>query len=504
MPLFVFNLKVATMIKYIIRFALFILTISLNAQSFSAKIIDKSTKLPVPYAAVQTEEYKGVITNEEGVFNIDLESNNINQVTISSLGYKQQIFKIEYIKSNNYVIELEPSINELNTVYLSNTKPNVDSIIARTVRNLSKNYKTENIQHKLFYRETSYMDFDNLDFVISKTSHVKKKQLLDANNNLKAMTNNIKTSNFVHFTDFIGELSIMDKDSSKLKVDKATQIINAKKDFSLENIQERAQGVVLKYLDTTLTYKLKTGIFKVEDSLSLASGDNHEEDKQEFEIKELKRKANKMLDDTRPNTKSLLRKILDADNYSYSLQNVTFYNNEMVYAIHFKPKRAKAKYTGTLHIADESYGVLKADYSFSKGKRGRKLNLRLILGVKYIEKISSGTIIFKKNENNWFEPRYIRHEEGHYFYINRPLKFIENSSKRNKTLFNFKIEGIARHIEELLLTSTKEISTAEFNSIKEIKIIPYEKQRKYDATIWGGSETLVPTEELKTFDANKN
>lgn len=492
------------MTKSILRFVIFILTISLNAQSFSAKILDKSTKLPVPYAAIQTAQYKGVITNEEGVFNIDLEDNSITEITISSLGYKKQIFKIEEIINNYYLIELEPSINELNTVYLSNTKPNVDSIIARTVRNLSKNYKTENLQHKLFYRETSYMDFDNLDFKISRTSNVKKKQLIDANSNLKAMTNNIMTSNFVQFIDFIGELSVMDKDSSKLKVDKATQIINAKKDFSLENIQERAQSVVLKYLDTTLTYKLKTGMFKIEDSLSLASEDNHEEDKQEFEIKELKSKANRMLNDTRANPKSLLRKILDADYYSYSLQNVTFYNDEMVYAIHFKPKRAKAKYAGTLYIEDDSYGVLKADYSYSKGKRGSKVNLRLILGVKYIEKISSGTIIFKKNENNWFEPRYIRHEEGHYFYINRPLKFIENSSARNKTLFKFKIEGVAKHKKELLLTSTTEISTSEFNNIKEVKIIPYEKQRKYDATIWGGNETLVPTEELKTFDANKD
>jgi CarboxypepD_reg-like domain len=492
------------MTKSIIRFTLFILAISLNAQSFSAKIIDKSTMLPVPYAAVQTEQYRGVITNEEGVFNIDLKDNSIEEITISSLGYKKDIFKIEQIKSNNYVIELEPSINELNTVYLSSSKPNADSIIARVVRNLSKNYRTENIQHKLFYRETSYMDFDNLDFEIKKTSHVKKKKLLDANNSLKAMTDNIMSSNFVHFTDFIGELSVMNKDSSKLLVEKATQIINAKKDFSLKNIQEKAQNIVLKYLDTTLTYKLKSGLFKVEDSLSLANEDEPKDKKLEFKIKDLKSDANKMLNDTRTNPQSLLRKILDADNYSYSLQNVTFYNDEMIYAIHFKPKRAKAKYAGTLHVAHDSYGVLKADYSFSKGKRGSKLNLRLILGVKYIEKISSGTIIFKKNENNWYEPRYIKHEEGHYFYISRPLKFIENSSVRNKTLFNFKIEGVARHKEELLLTSTTAIANAEFNIIKEEKIVPYQKQRKYDAKVWANNEILTPTEELKTFDASKD
>ena len=176
----------------------------------------------------------------------------------------------------------------------------------------------------------------------------------------------------------------------------------------------------------------------------------------------------------------------------------------MVYAISFKPKRARAKYTGILHVAHDSYGVLKVDYSFSKGKRGDKLNLRLILGVKYIEKISNGTIIFKKNENNWFEPRYIKQEEGHYFYINRPLKFIENSSAKNKALFNFKIEGVARQKEELLLTSTSAITNAEFNTIKEIKKVPYKKQRKYDATIWGSNETIAPTQELKAFDANKD
>ncbi len=492
------------MTKSILRFILFIFTISLNAQSFSAKILDEITKLPVPFAAVQTAQYKGVITNEEGVFNIDLENNSISQVTISSLGYKKQIFKIEEIINNNYLIVLEPSINELNTVYLSSSKPNVDSIIARVVRNLSKNYKTENIKHNLFYRETVYMDFDNLDFEIKKASHVKKKQLFDANNILKAMTNNIMSSNFVHFTDFMGELSVMNKDSSKLKVEKATQIINTKKDFSLENIQEKAQNIVLKYLDTTLTYKLKTGLFKVEDSLSLANNNNSKDNKQEFEIRDLKSDAHDMLNDTRPDTQSLLRKILDADYYSYTLQNVTFYNDEMVYAIHFKSKRAKAKYTGTLHVAHDSYGVLKADYRFSKGKRGSKLNLRLILGVKYIEKISSGTIIFKKNENNWFEPRYIKREEGHYFYIHRPLKFIENTRDRNKALFNFKIEGVARQKEELLLTSTTSITNAEFNTIKEVKIVPYQKQRKYDAKVWGSNETLAPTEELKTFDANKD
>jgi len=493
------------MIKSIIKFTLFILTISSNAQSFSAKIIDKNTNSPVPYAAVQTGEYKGVITNEEGVFYIDLENNTVNQITISSLGYKKQVFSVEDIKTSHFIIELEPSINELNTVYLSNTKPNVDTIIARTVRNLNKNYKTEGVSHNIFYRETAYMDFESLNFEIDKASHVKKKQLQEANASLKSMANNIMSSNFVHFTDFIGNLSVLDKDSTKLEVEKAMQIINSKKDFSLENIQERAQNIVLKYLDTTLTYKLKTGLFKVEDSLSLASDkDSSKNEKQEFKIKNLKNDAHGLLKDSRPSPKSLLRKILNSDNYSYVLKDVTFYNDEMVYTIHFKPRKAKAKYAGSIYITNGSYGVLKTDYSYSKGKRGSKLNLRLILGVKYIENVSNGTIIFKKNQDNWFEPRYIKHETGSYFYVHRPLKFIENSTAKNKVLFDFKIEGVVKQKEELLFNSTTSISKTMFENIKEVKTIPYKKQRKYDATAWGSNETLAPTKELKTFDATKD
>mgnify|MGYP000173919412 CR=1 FL=1 len=37
----------------------------------------------------------------------------------------------------------------------------------------------------------------------------------------------------------------------------------------MDDIQEKAQKIVLSYLDTTKTYKLKSGMFKIEDSLSL-------------------------------------------------------------------------------------------------------------------------------------------------------------------------------------------------------------------------------------------
>jgi len=489
--------------KFKLGFLFVLLTSSVFAQRFSAKIIDKSTKEPIPFAAIQTGNHKGVISNEDGLFNIDLQHDKIKQITISSLGYKTNVFTITSIRANNYSVALEPSLNELNTVYLSSTKPNADSIIAKVLRKLKENYRFENINHNLFYRETSYMDFENLDFKIKKASHVKKKHLTAANQSLMTMANDVKSSNYVNFTDFIGNLSIL-KDSTKLDVERATKIINTKKDFSLENIQKQAQNIVLKYLDTTLTYKLKTGLFKVEDSLSLANNNKSDDNKQEFEIKDLKSNANNMIDRLQPNTNSLLNEILDPEYYNYTLKDLNYYNNTMVYAIHYSPKKSKAKYSGVLYIEDDSYAVLKTDYKFAKGKRGSKLNLRLILGIKYIEKVSTGTIIFKKNKDNWFAPRYAKHKTGQYFYISRPLKFIENSSSKNKVMFNFKIEGVITNKVELLFTDTNSITASEFKALKEVKTVPFQIQRKYDAGVWGTHETIAPTEELRTFDASKN
>lgn len=492
------------MLKAILNFIIILFGFSVTAQNFSAKIIDKGSQFPIPYAAVQTEQYKGVITNEDGLFFIDLENNSIKTITISCLGYETLILSIDEIKRNDFVINLEPSITELSTVYLNNTKPNVDSIIAKVVANLNTNYKTEDIRHELFYRETTYMDFNNLDFEVKKASHVKKKKLQDANNRLKEMTQDIMSSNIIHFTDFKGVLSNLDDDQSKLYVEKATQIINSKKDFSLENIQVKAQDIVLNYLDTTLTYKLKSGLFKIEDSLSLANNNNAKDEKDEFEIKDLKENAQEILEDSRPNPQSLLRTILNSEYYKYALQDIIYHNNEMIYLIRFDPRRAKAKYTGILYITNDSYAILKTDYQYSEGKRGSKFNLRLILGVKYIENISKGTILYKRNENDWYEPRYIKHETGQYFYVNRPLKFIENSRNKNKVQFNFKIEGEIKQKTELLFTDTIVITQEIFDSINEQKITPFKRQRKYDANVWGTSEILIPTEELKTFDASDN
>tara|TARA_R110001583_G_scaffold175580_2_gene330169 strand:- start:1169 stop:2614 length:1446 start_codon:yes stop_codon:yes gene_type:complete len=473
---------------------------SIISQNITAKLVDINNKKPIPYASIKTGEFSGVISNEEGFFTI-INAADTMTVTFSCLGYKNKSLSIKEIKSLNHLILLEESINELNTVYVSNKKPNADSIIAKARQKLSENYENKLYKHKLFSRETVYMDFDKLEFTVEKSSNEKKKNLEFANISLDSLSKAIIHSKTKHFKDFKADLFVNDSSKTKLIVHKATELLDQKNNLSVEEVQNKAQHVILNYLDTTLTYKLKTGLFKIEDSLSLKDEEKKEHQKNEYEIKDLKHQTENLLKRSQFYDNSLLAKLLDPKLYDYGFQDISYFNNDIIYVINYKPRRSKSKYTGTLFIADGSYAITKVDFEFAEGKRGEKLNLKLILGVKYVENMRKGTIIFQKDSINKYHPHYINYEEGRYFYVSRPLKFIENSPEKNKTSFNFTVEGTIITKQELLLTSSTKISNDLFNRQTEEKTVPYTKLSKYDAQIWDQDQTLEPLSEMKMFNA---
>jgi hypothetical protein len=488
-----------SIMKHFIAFFIILLSHTvIFSQNITARLIDKNTQNPIPFAAIKTAEFDGVISNEEGYFTL-IEDKDKNEITISCLGYNNKTLTIQEIKSLNFLITLEESINELNTVYVSNKRPNADSIMARVRQNISKNYDTKLYKHEIFSRETAFMDFDKLDFEIEKASHVKKKNLEFANKSLDSLSKAVVQSKTKHFKDFKADLFVNDSSNSKIKVFKAAELVDQKNNLSIEEVQIRAQHVILKYLDTTLTYKLKTGLFKIEDSLSLKDEDSKEHNKNEYEVKELNGQANNLLKRSQFNENSMLSKIVDADLYEYRFVDVSYFNNELIYIINYKPKRSKSKYTGKLFIADNTYAITKVDFEFADGKRGNKFNLKLILGVKYIENVRKGTVIYQKDTLNKYQPQYIKFEEGRYFYVSRPLKFIENSPEKNKTSFDFTIEGNIITKQELLLTSSTKINLDLFNKLTEEKSVLYVKLNKYDATIWDQDKTIEPLTEMKEF-----
>jgi hypothetical protein len=489
--------------KTYLSFIAFLTVNLIIGQSLTAKVIDANNN-PIPFATVQTDENSGVITNEEGYFTINLEDVATKEIIFSCMGFESRTISIDEIKNNNNLIVLEEFIDELNKVFLSTTIPDADEIIQKVNNNLSKNYSNENITYNFFHRNTAYADFDRFEAKITKASGMRKRQHKGVNKSLDSLTSAIVNNNTVYFQDYLGDLMVKNKKEAKLNIHKATSLIDNSKNFSLDNVQTKAQDIILKYLDTTLTYKLKTGIIKIEDSMSLKSNNEKEKKSEDlYDVKNLKSQTHGLLNVAQTYDNSFLKKIINPDLYKYEFVNVTSFNGELVYIIDFKPRRSKSKYAGKLYIADETFAVMKLDYDFGKGKRGEKFNLKLLLGIKYIENINNGTIIFQRNADSIYVPKYINQEEGRYFYVNRPIKFIENSRERNKVGFNFLIEGSARNKQELFIISKSNLNDNEFTTYKEPKDVPYQKLKEYDPSIWEAYNAIEPLAEMKRFKSSE-
>ncbi|WP_370476860.1 carboxypeptidase-like regulatory domain-containing protein [Tamlana flava] len=468
------------------------------SQTITGRVIDKNSKTAIPYATIKTGDYSGVISNDDGYFTIQHEEDD-KIIIISCMGYATNNISISEIKKASNIIALSEALNQLDEVYLINKAPNADSIIAKVKRNIPKNYDYELNKYQVFRRNSDYVDFKNLEFEIEKASHVKKKNIEQANSDLKALSKKICESDMTHFTDFKGELYSFNLDSSKLTVNKATKLIDYKNDFSIEDVQTKATQIILTYLDTTKTYKVKTGFFKVEDSLSLKDENFEKEEKNEFNIPNLNNVTRNMLRKAQYYNNSFLSDILDSDLYEYAFEEMTTNNDELTYIINFEPRKGKAKYTGKIFVSDSAYAVTRIDYNFYKNRHGGKLNLKLLLGVKYIANVSEGTLLFEKNKNNIYHLKYLKQTEGSYFYVNRDLKFIENGWAKNKIGFSFKIEGDNRSKKELLFTENSKLNLNDFASIKQDSIVPYKVLNRFEDAIWKDDETLEPLQEMKAF-----
>lgn len=237
------------------------------------------------------------------------------------------------------------------------------------------------------------------------------------------------------------------------------------------------------------SYKVKTGLFKIDDDASISKEVN--EPKTYFENTELKSKAKDVLKNT-DITNNLVANIMNPNLYSYQIKDRTYNNDDLIYIVQFKPRKAKAKFSGSLYINMYDYSIVKLEYQYGKRKRGEHLNLKLLLGFKYEENVKEGTIIFQKGKNETYFPLYIKEKIGTSFYFNRPFKFIENSNKRNKVKFSVKFSGNFYKTSELLVTNSSTISHQEFQEKTEIKEIPYTSLEVQNYDQWKGENALLP------------
>ncbi|NNF19066.1 MAG: hypothetical protein HKN61_04765 [Flavobacteriaceae bacterium] len=471
----------------------------LTGQEISGRILDVNTGKPVAFATIQSDLMEGVISNDEGYFVLP-HGKAASRLTISCMGYQTKTMPLEKLKTSDAVILLDEAVVILDEVMVSNLRPDPYQILRKVQERIPDNYDFDERSYRLFFRETSKADFEDLEMEVEKASHVSKAQREKTNQELRALSSTVRESQSKNFKDFLGNFMIRNADSSKLEVVKATELLDSKKDFSMEKVEERAKKIVLQYLDTSQTYTVKTGIIKIDNEMSLKD-ENQDDDEGFYDIGSLKSQTRSLFNQGRFQSESILLQLMDPKFYEYRYLKSTMLGDELIHVISFEPNKGKAKYSGKFFVNADNFALVKTDYAYAPGKRGAKFNLKLLLGVKFIENIENGTIIYKRGEQGKYRPSYILHNEGIYVYVHRPFKFIENSPAKNKVRFDFKMAGNFIERSELLISSSDPLAPGAYEQVQDSEKVKFLELKKYDPTLWQDTEILQPLQEMKNFEA---
>ncbi|WP_196889395.1 carboxypeptidase-like regulatory domain-containing protein [Aureivirga sp. CE67] len=481
--------------------------LNINAQTVIGKIKDTQGNT-IPYAAIKIGKYIGTTSNEEGDFEINLDRfPKTNSIEISSLGFETLEINTSDFTSKEYI--LQDQINEIGEVAITHKNLSVEEILAKINENIKTNY-VDSIQGNVFLRNSLDAEAKEIEIKALKSPWFTKKELEKVNENINQEIKNTFDRNTKSFVESFNKF-YQYNNVSKVNVKKSISIADKEKNSSVDNIGNQIQKKFTKYLDSTVTYKVKTGIFKVEDSMKVSdfAVKNTEEKYKDKIVKNsftYKMELDKLIAENSltGGEKSRLDFIFKPKKYRYELNEITRYNGENVYVISFKPKRSSAKFEGQMVVSTEDFGVFRIDYKYAKGKHGESINLKLLVGLAFKDFGWDNTVIFNRIPTGEYTLNFVKAYSGTYIYVNRSFKFIKNRTKRSekkeKTKLDFKFVLNMHSTKELIFMQPENISKKEFDAIKVEQQYFLEYFSKYKPEIWNGYNIIKPTKELLEFE----
>ncbi|WP_027394354.1 carboxypeptidase-like regulatory domain-containing protein [Aquimarina latercula] len=487
----------------LLTIGIWMIAISMKAQTISSKVFDKKTNQPIPYATIQIGENQGVVTNEEGSFNITLDDiqSKIDSIYISSMGYSTVGVAVQNITDS--IIYIEPKAIELKSVFISNKDLDIDDIIDNVDDNMEDNYRSDLSKNRLFFRET------NTNYIKKMDIEFKKSTIEEIDEKLVDSISKVIPKNSVFYAealcDFYGNT-----DKQKLNVIKGARLYDKNNNGSIEGVFKKMEKIFKDNVKPNSYIKIRSGLFsqKVQvDSILKANqdakdiADGIENPKENFFFKSRKMNLKNLFNETFYQSDTKLNVIKNSGRYIFERVDYTILGDIGVYVIKFTPKR-RGDFKGTLYVNTEDFAVIRIDYK--NVKRLRSFNL---LGVSFEENGYSGTTIFEKGFDGKYGVKFIEKITENKFGVDRPLsiieknKYVKGRNKQNQLSLNLDVISYAKNKYEIIVFDAKSISESEYNTSKENKNVQSTYLSQYDPNFWKGYNIIEPNTAIKQFKA---
>ncbi|MCB4799157.1 carboxypeptidase-like regulatory domain-containing protein [Neotamlana laminarinivorans] len=482
--------------------------------SINARLIDSTTQKPIPFANITLGKKLGVISNDEGIFQIHFKNtpSEKDSLEVSSLGYETK--RISALTFNDSILVLQPSSIELDEVLVSNKQYTAEEIIEKVHENLEQNYSAPFNKSRLFYR-VSYFNR-----MLKKHVDVKKTTIPELNQKFADSILNILPNKNADYTEILGDFYIAKSDiidDAKLDIIKASHLYDKNNEVSFEGVEERLNTILQKRVKRDSYFKVKSGLFgtKTDIDTTIFNNEPTKEEKQTEEFLQAQKKKEEArkkqflsyrksdLIDLQESSfifeDSDLNFIYKPNKYEFEIVDHLFLNEAFVYKITFKPRRG-ANYKGVLYVNTDDFAVVRADYQ--NVKQLKSFNL---LGISYEKNLLKGVFIYEQDDAKNYKLKYAESVDGTDFGIKRPFKIIEKNKhtrgRRKQNEISTDIHFIMSNSEkrELVVFEAKNLTQSEFNNFKENPDVKPTYLPDYDPTFWEGYNVIEPNEAIKSF-----
>ncbi len=515
--------------NFLLSFSLVLLFFAISpaahAQAVSGVLVDQNTGKTIPFADVQIGEHYGVITNIEGDFIVNVAGfQPTDSLVFSSMGYRQKAIALKDYKQDT--VFLSPRVNQLATVYLTGKELTPRQVIDSVRAHLTDNYDFSGTQFTVFRRNKNTMTPQKIGFDVKKARNlIDKNTVKRFNKTIDSISKASKGNTVTTYNALLADGVINEKDSIKMRLDKATSLMDKERTVKMSDFVVKIMDKMGESLKTDNTFKVRTGIIPLGDSVNVA--EIFESDKDSIKVDSLHTSSvvgslTDVLNQTTFREEGEVIAIMlggavdgqmisafirEPDDYEYTIEGMTRFNDDFVYILSFKPDRGlfgnQGRYTGTLYVTTGNYAIVKADYHLAEGEHGTKFNFKFLLGVKYVEKGRSGTVIYQPNGFGKYMPKYVRLNSHKYAYFNRNFVLKENvKGRRNRIKLKFEItlEFDNKVQDEWVFINTRSLQGNEFEAFQANQGVVDQHLEQYNPKVWEGHNTLAPTEAIKEYN----
>ena len=461
--------------KQIYFLLLVLISFNLKAQSKKIKIIDSISFEPVPFATIFFSNNNGIISDEDGLFELIPEQySKKDSLFVSSMGFEPKQFSLDIF--NDSIIRLVPKTISLKNVVVTNNQLSSNEIIDSVKLYINKNYNFNITENKLFFRQEFNQELKK--FKLNKFKSTIKDLTAES---MDRMTDNLpkKSKNELESLSYYYVNSNIDVPKIKLIKSRRTNDDN-ESDLS-KSLGDKLEKSLRENLKSNSYFKIRSGWLPFSGDLTfngLWEIDSTNQDQlNKLKEEEVKRKENFSIGQKGRiqsvylksffNPNSDLNFILKSKNYIFSESELTYLGNELVYVIECYPKRGD-KYKGTIYVNSDDFAVVRIDYENIKPLSKFKL-----LGVSFSSNLEKGRMVFSKFENEKYSLSYYQNSRGNNISIKRPFKIIEKNKfvkgrkKQNQISAKLDFASSSIYNTELQVFRVRSIEETQFEEIDE-------------------------------------